>query len=329
MASARWIIERGIGETRAALVGDGAIVEAAIELPDALRAGTVAGGRLAAIVVPGRVGLVALDTGDEALLQPLPHALTEGAALRIQVTREAIGHKRALCRIAADATALHPGPDLTKRLAATGSFVELLPHETDALEAAGWSEVLETATSGVVAFAGGSLLISLTQAMTLIDVDGTLEAEALCLTGAAAAARAIRQLGVAGSIGIDLPTVGDRKVRLAAAAALDTALPPPFERTAVNGFGFLQVVRPQRRASLPQLITADPIGAAARALLRRAERTRGHGPRTLAAHPRVIGSMQAQTAWLPELERRIGAPIVLQANEALAISAGHASAEHP
>ena len=65
---AAWLIEDGIGETRAALVRDGEILEAAIELPDALRAGAVRAGRLATIIAAGRVGLVALDDGGEALI---------------------------------------------------------------------------------------------------------------------------------------------------------------------------------------------------------------------------------------------------------------------
>ena len=46
---AEWLYEAGIGEARAALVEDGAIVEARIEL-EGLRAGTVEEGRLRARV---------------------------------------------------------------------------------------------------------------------------------------------------------------------------------------------------------------------------------------------------------------------------------------
>ncbi len=325
---AEWLFERGIGETRAVLVENESIVEAAIELPNRVRAGSVLPAWLMEIIVPGRVGLVAFD-GGEALVQPLPRVLTRGAAMTIEITREAIGHKRALCR-ATEGRSPREGPDLRARMAATGVRVrELGAHEPDALEAAGWSELLEEAGSGVVPFPGGALLMSLTPAMTLFDVDGTLGAEMLAVAGAAAAGRAIRAFDVAGSIGIDLPTVGDRAVRLAAAAALDAALPQPFERTAVNGFGFLQVVRSQARASLPQMLAADRVGAAARALLRRAERTTGAGTRTLSAHSDVIARAQAEPAWIAELARRIGAPIALRAVPGLAISSGHVDAQHP
>jgi ribonuclease G len=165
--------------------------------------------------------------------------------------------------------------------------------------------------------------MSLTPAMTLFDVDGMLPPAALAAAGAAAAARAIRRFGIGGSIGIDLPTLGAKAERQAAAEALDTILPQPFERTAVNGFGFLQLVRRRERASLPELLQQDSAGASARALLRRAERAQGAGERTLIAAPLVIDRLERNPHWLEELRRRTGAPVALRAEPGLAISAGH------
>ena len=120
------------------------------------------------------------------------------------------------------------------------------PVRRDELAAAGWNELIEEARSGIVGFPGGELRISPTAAMTLIDVDGHLPPEELAVAGASHAARAIRRLDIGGSIGIDLPTTGSKAARQAAAAAIDAMLPQPFERTAVNGFGFVQIVRPRR-----------------------------------------------------------------------------------
>jgi hypothetical protein len=200
---------------------------------------------------------------------------------------------------------------------------DLPAHGADRLEGAGWSALIEEALSGEIAFAGGALRISLTPAMTLFDVDGALPPAELAVAGAAAAGRAIWRLGIGGSIGIDLPTLGPREERQAAAAALDAALPQPFERTAVNGFGFLQVVRRRERPSLPELLQADPVGAAARLLLRRAERCSGSGERIVQAAPSVIARLEANPQWLEALGGRIGAPVGLRAEAGLAISAGH------
>jgi hypothetical protein len=314
---AEWLNEAGIGEDRAALVEDGEIVEARIDRADGrLRAGDIVAARLRARA--GRAGRaeVVLDGGATALLAPVPPGLTEGAPWLVEIVREALPErgnpKHALAR-PAEAPA-RPAPSLREELIAGGIAVRTLQaHGPDLLEQAGWSELLEQAESGIVPFPGGLLRIALTPAMTVIDVDGDLPAPELAVRGAAAAGAAIRRFGVGGSIGIDLPTLPDRKSRQAAAEALDAALPQPFERTAVNGFGFLQIVRRRTRASLLELIQGDPAQAAALAMLRRLEREPLPGPSVVSAPPAVAHILHAHPAWLDELGRRRGAALSLVA----------------
>ncbi|MEO7635298.1 MAG: ribonuclease, partial [Sphingomicrobium sp.] len=125
-----------------------------------------------------------------------------------------------------------------------------------------------------------------------------------------------------GSIGIDLPTVRDKSARHAAAAAIDAHLPQPFERTAVNGFGFVQIVRPRRRASLIEL-AADRAAFEARALLRRLG-AEPPGPKCLVAHPTLIAALQAHPAWYDALAAQLGGAISLRADASLPISGGYA-----
>jgi ribonuclease G len=319
---AEWLFEAGIGEDRAILLADGEIVEAAIELPSPLRAGAVAEARLTSILVPGRRGIAKTASGAELLIEPLSPGLTEGAAFRAEIVREAIpeaGRVKLAKARAIDADP-RPGPTLAERL---GSVRPAASHGRDRFETAGWSELLEEARSGEIAFPGGALRMSLTPAMTLFDVDGTLPAAELAVAGAVAAARAIRRFGLGGSIGLDLPTLPGPAERQAAAAAVDSVLPRPFERTAVNGFGFLQIVRRRERASIPEIVQGDPAGAAARALLRRAQRTPGYGPLTLRAARPVIARLEAEPELLDRLRREVGADLVLQADAALSISASH------
>ncbi|HEX9932998.1 MAG TPA: ribonuclease, partial [Allosphingosinicella sp.] len=299
---AEWLYEAGIGENRAILVEGDDILEAAIELPDGLRTGTVVGARLAKILVPGRRGLAALDGGGEAMIEPLAPALTEGRRLRVEIVREAIPEpgRPKLARARVTDAAPAPGPSLFERL---GRPRLPGPVGPDRFEEAGWSELLEEAMTGEIAFPGGALRMSLTPAMTLFDVDGALPPSELAAAGAAAAARAIRRFGIGGSIGLDLPTVPAKAERQAAATALDAILPQPFERTGVNGFGFLQIVRRRQHPSIPELLRGDPAGAAARALLRRAERTPGAGERTIRAAPPVIRFLEANPDWIEELRR--------------------------
>jgi hypothetical protein len=323
---AEWLFEAGIGESRAARIEHGEIIEAAIELEDTLTVGTVLRGRLTAILISGRRGIVALEEGGEALLEPLPSALTEGAAVTVEIVREALPEPGRLKRPRVRLSDAPPrrGGSLRDRL--TGAGHRVIPQtigSKDALEEAGWSELIEEAQSGEIVFAGGALRMSLTPAMTLFDVDGPLSPLPLAIAGAAAAGKAIRRFGISGSIGIDLPTLAAKADRQSVAAALDAQLPQPFERTAMNGFGFLQIVRRRERPSIPEILAADPAGAAARALLRRAERAKGAGPRTISAHPKVIAAIEARPDRLAALAARTGAQAVLQPDPALAISAGH------
>jgi ribonuclease G len=302
-----WLFEAGIGEARAALVDGDRIVEAAIELDgETLRVGTVAKARLVALL-PGRRGRVALE-GGEALLQ-VPPGITEGAALTVEIVREALPEagRAKLARAVATDAPLRPAPDLRARLAATGHPVrELRPHEPDALEAAGWSELLDEALTGEILFPAGALRLSPTPAMTLFDVDGGPPLDALAIAAAHHVAAAIRRHGIGGSIGIDFPTLQGKAQRQAVAAAIDDGLPPPFERTAMNGFGFLQIVRPRPRASLPELLRADPVGAAARAVLRSLERTPPTASRRHTLPAAVHARLMAEPGWLAELARRTG-----------------------
>ncbi len=318
-----WLYEDGIGEARAALVDDGVIIEAHIEPESDLpRLGAVLEMRL--IERQGRRGIVrTLDKAHEGLIDPLDPAITLGATLRATVVREAIVEpgalKRMKLRVTPDASRCD-GPGLRARIGASGMPVRTIGvYEADALEAAGWSEMLESAATGQVAFFGGMLRISLTPAMTLIDVDGDLEPFALARAGARAAAEAIVRFGLSGSIGIDLPTVGGKGERSAIADEVDAILPQPFERTAVNGFGFLQIVRPRLRASLCEVLTHEAPLAAARVLLRRAQRAGVIGAVTLSAAPAVAGALEAHPDWLARLARETGGRISLQADPGRAI----------
>ena len=329
---ADWLYEDGIGETRAALVVDGEIVEAMIEPDDdGARPGAIMNARLVDMLGTGEAGRIELESGEPAILAPTPTGRAEGATLLVEITRCAIAEpgrpKLAKARPAPDGIDPRPGPGLAERIGRDAIAVPT--HGPDLLEQAGWSQLLDEAATGAVGFGGGALRVSLTPAMTLIDVDGALPRAALACAGAAAAGRAIRRHGIAGSIGIDLPTLDARTERQAAAAALDAALDVSFERTAVNGFGFLQVVRRRERASIPELVQYQPATAAARILLRRAEHAGGRGALTLTANPAVHTALESRADWLATLERRRGAAVRLAADPSLALHAGHIAAEYP
>lgn len=326
---AEWLFERGIGEARAALVENGEILEALIQ-PE--QRGVQAGAVVAARLRGHRI--VALTDGGEALLDVHPDRVTEGAVIRVMITREALSEpgkpKRAKARAVAPETPLAPAPTLFERLSATGLPVTTIgPHDDDLLEAAGWSELIEQAQTGQVAFSHGMLQISLTPAMTLIDIDGPGPAHGVAVEGLKAAARAIRRLGIAGNIGIDVPTLPDKAMRVVAAGAFAALAPQPLEATAINGFGFMQVIRPRQRASLLELFQYDRAGSAARALLRRAQRSGLSGAIALAAHPAVIAVLEANPDWTEPLARELGGALALRADAGLGMGAGHVHHDAP
>ena len=313
-----WLIERGIGETRAALVENGAIIEARILLDGMIRAGSVIAARLRSAGTLGRNAIARSADGQDYLLPRGAAGHAEGGAIAIEVTRETIPGaepwKRPLARLTAQPLGETPEPQ-----GQTLAF----PAPTDALGAVGWDDLIDEARGGIVRFSGGELSIEPTRALTMIDVDGADAPNALALAGAAAAAKAIRRLDIQGSIGIDLPTGASKQARQDAAAVFDAVLPQPFERTAVNGFGFIQIVRPRHRASLIEL-AADRAPFEARALLRRAAFERA-GAKTLVAHPAVIAVLNDRPDWLAILASQLGGAIDLRADAKLAMSGGHAS----
>ncbi len=313
---AEWLFEDGIGEARAALVEDGCIVKARIE-PEASgpRVGAVIEAQISEIVTPGRTARLVLANGGEAILQGIPSGLSLGRAFNVRIVREAIpeaDRPKLPKAVPADPEALPClGPSLIERIIATDIPVRrCYPHEPDALEAAGWSEALDEAERGEISFTGGALRMFLTPAMTLFDVDGSLAPVDLASRAAPAICDAIIRLGIGGSIGVDFPTVPDRAARRALDALIDAHLPEPFERTAVNGFGFLQIIRPRPRASLPELLRCDPTQSALRAALRRAERDLLPG-QALDLPLAQAKCLAARPDWLTQLSQRAGRAIEL------------------
>ena len=305
-----WLVERGIGETRAALVEDGEIVEARDPPRRRDHPPAPSSTRSCVAVAPQRT----VEAGGEQYLLPrgrAGHQRGKPPADR--------GHPRSAGR---------RGAVEARRLPAAPRKIRALPRRwpsgTPGQRSSGWDDLVEEARSGIVGFAGGELRIRTDRGD---DADrrrrlaGARRAGADA--GAWAAARAIRRLDIGGSIGIDLPTLKGREA--AAAGRFD---PCRISALAVRADGGQRLrLRPdrpasRRRASLIEL-AADRAGVRGPRPSppgRRARSARSAWPRTL-PWSRVL---EGQPGWLDRLARQVGGAVTLRSDPSLAMSAGHA-----
>ena len=299
---ADWLVEEGIAEHRAMLIEGDRIIEARIEHSGQLAVGWVVEARLVKRAGGSARGTALADNGEEVLVAQLPRDAREGATLRLRITRAALAGPGRLKRAQGRPTDAPPAqPGLADRLATEGHRVSAVRRPT----AAGWDDVIDDALVEEIAFDGGSLLLAPTAAMTTIDIDGHLPPRALALAAIPALADSLRRLDIGGSVAIDFPTLADKADRRAIDAELGEALADwPHERTAMNGFGLVQIVSRLERASILQLAAWQRPALVWHRLLRRAEGLAGSGIIELSVNSsleRII-----DPAHLAALERRTG-----------------------
>ncbi|WP_416907751.1 MAG: ribonuclease [Polymorphobacter sp.] len=323
------LLEAAPGAVRALVLQGDTVLEAHLEREDQpLRPGHRAPAHLTKILVPGLRAVATLAGGAEVLLSPLPKA-PEGSRIGLEITRSALPEadrpRLPRARPLGEIPPETPGPSLEARLRAAGHTVRPVTGPHDALEAAGWSETVNEATTGQIPFAGGLLTVTPTPAMITIDIDGDRAAELLAHSALVPLAKAIRRLDLQGSIAVDFPSLkGQARKALdeALSAALKAHLPGPHEATSINGFGLVQIVRPRTRPSLVEAVRTP--GFHALELLRRAAR-HGHGPATLHAPPALIQWLAARPALIEAAERQRGGSLALRPDASLATSAAHVS----
>ncbi|GAA0472938.1 hypothetical protein GCM10009096_12710 [Parasphingorhabdus litoris] len=327
-----WLYEAGIGENRAAHIVDGALAGVRVEREQVgAKLGSIVDAQFTQQWVAGSSGIATLDSGEQCLLQPLPKDLTEGATVRVEIVREALNEKggqskRAKARPAGEGAALVQGPSLLDSIKASGAAIhQLQAHEPDMLAAMGWHEAIEQAESGRIDFDGGSLLVSLTPAMTVIDVDGPLKPLELAKRAAKEIALALTRFDIGGSVGVDFPTLQAKAERTEVCVIFDEYMAGNCERTAINGFGFMQVVSRKTGPSVLDVMQADKVLSATLALLRQAERAQGTGAMRLDVHPAIAAKVKHRQAWLDALSRRTGRSISVAAKGDIAIAGGQVS----
>jgi ribonuclease G len=310
-----WLIEDGIAERRALLVEGEQVLAARLYWPGELTAGTRVSGQITAKLKGTRRGVALLDGGTEALVDHLPAEVTEGQTIPLVITRAALAERGRFKR--AQARAVTADTPEKPALLVDGRLVQRFP-------AGLWEEVWHAASSGSLDIPGGEILTSVTPAMTLIDIDGVGAPREVALAAVPAIARALAWFDIGGNIGIDFPTLAAKADRRAVDEALEAALAGwPHERTAMNGFGFVQLVARLEGPSLLHRFATARLGAAARMALRRGELAQGTGRvLVLTVHPALKPKLKEP--WLAELARRTAREVRIDTNPGLAIEAAHA-----
>lgn len=300
---AELFLDRRLGEVRAAAWREGRLQAMWIERDgDGVPAGARVGVRLARRLGPR--GIAVTEAGEDLLVEPWPDGATEGETRVVEVRRAAWrepGRERLAKAKAVDGPAA-PVVDLAGRLQAAGHVItEAWP---DAVAEA-WDDAFEDAALGRRRLPTGMLSFTPTPAFVAVDVDGTgptLAADALD-----ALAGAVRLWGLGGSVVIDLAGVPDRAGRAALGVAFDRAMAGlAFERTAINGFGLMQLVLPRTGPSVLERARLERDAGAAIGLLAAVAREPRAGVLRLVARPGVASWIEARPHLLAALARQTG-----------------------
>lgn len=320
---AEWLVETGIGEERAIRLHDGAIAEARVRWPGALAPGLIEDARLIARTAGSARGKARFSNGEEAVVDRLPRDANEGGIIRLEVIRAPIAEKgrHKLAHARPTDKPPTPAPSLADELASEGQQVTQIRR----FPGSEWDDLVAEALAGEVSFDGGSLLLTPAPAMTLIDIDGHLPPRALAIAAVSEVAAVLKRLEIRGSIGIDFPTLESKADRREVDEALGAALADwPHERTAMNGFGFVQLIARSKGPSLLQRAALNPAGVAARLVLRQAEGVAEPGAILITCPPSVAALLRDE--WLAELSRRSGRTVRVKPDPGLALAGGFAQA---
>ncbi len=340
------------GEIRCGLIENGKLTEFKIIRPFGPHAHYISGeyftARITQKMEQGRA-LVSLGADMDAMLEQ-SGAHPEGALIAVEITRAPIAEpgrwKRPIVKALPDISRAakedwHAGAEpwqkyllsmssevdeiicpntliLSEILAIIGLDGPMVKSDPDILADADFDSLIDTALIGEFPIAGGMLSIERTRAMTMIDIDGSGDPLVLNLNAAKEIPNLLKLYGIGGQIGIDFLAVKDRRQRQHIDSVLMEACHNlgQHERTATNGFGFAQIIRPRPGPSIPEIlcgITPARLTIESRAtmLLRAAARSTGHGRRTLTAAPAITEYIEKWLGPVDALRAILGTDIVL------------------
>lgn len=306
------------GERRAALVEDGNIVEIHIQRDMQWVLGEGGEGRVDR-KTPSGTYVVAAD--DSELLLRSKISEPDGARVEFEVVRESISEPG---RIKPPEVKLRDtvSGDLDQKAALWTRRVGLLGQNSLTAPVA---EAFDVALAGQSRIGDVTISFQRTKAGLVFDVDGIGDAFVINSIAATEVARLLRLYQVGAMVMIDFVAMESKAQRTKIAEIFDAAAAydrRPFERTAINGYGLMQVVRARPRPSVLDHLFGTRIAALSdetRAywLLRAVSQSSGFGVRTVSARPDVARLLNSDR-WSPlraQAVRLAGADMVVVADE--------------
>lgn len=308
------------GERRAALVEGGKIVEIHIQRDLHWVLGESGAGRIDRKTPSGCY--IATDDGAQLLVRS--KAGMEGARVAFEITREAIAEPGRAKPAEARWLDMLPPHKPDKSTLWNNRIMAL---NADAVISRPLSDAFDCALVGASDVGDVTVSFQRTKAGLVFDVDGVGDPLAINFAAAKEIARLLRLYQVGGMVMIDFISVESREHRKAVAEAFDeqAALDPrPFERSAINGYGLMQVVRARPRPSVLDHLFGTRIAAVSDEtqglwLLRDIAQSSGFGKRVVTARA-TVAALLSSPKWQPlraECERVTGAPMEIVADENL------------
>lgn len=306
------------GEIRAVMFEAGVPVELHSFREGQVTRGTVADAR----IISKSAGQAVLRlASDEDIILPNAPAEAEGASIRVEIIREGLSEpgdiKRAVAR-RSDA------PRLTIDSATWRSSLCACAERERAVDAS-FDDHFAIAFEGCAQRGAARIWFERTKAGLVFDVDGNGAADLINRDAAQEIARLLRLFQIGGVAIIDFVGMDSKPARLEIANVFDAASaadPRRFERTAINGYGLMQVIRPKYGPSLLDRLfgrrrVSPSDETLALMLLRDASRSVGAGPRHCVTTP-SLAALLGQPRWqalVAEAARLAGGPLDIMAAE--------------
>ncbi len=309
------------GERRAALIENGAVVEVHLQRDLYFALGEACAGRIDRKTPSG--AYIKTESGDEVLVRRNAKQ-PEGSRVDFEITREPICEpgraKPAEAKLLDAIPIVNANRDQLweARLKTTGE----LPCRTADVSAA-----FDVALAGASQVDDVTISFQRTKAGLVFDVDGFGDALVINLVAAKEIARLLRLYQVGGMTMIDFVGAESKDARNAVALAFDSAAAAdsrPFERSSVNGFGLMQVVRARPRPSVLDQLFGTRIAALSAEtqalwLLKEASCSSGFGLRTITATADVA-NLLTSSKWvdfLGQCKQQMGADLAIVADNSI------------